>query len=75
MKFENFKKENKLSFDELSSEYEDKFGEFVPILTTVDTENEYYLKMIRDAIDSGKHLTRNDLANVFMTKESKDILY
>ena len=56
-----------MNFVDLAFEYESRFGEQPPILTTLSVENEDYLKMLRKSIDEDKPLTRNDLGEIFMT--------
>lgn len=58
-----------MKFTDIALEYFEKFGENPPILTTLDVENEEYLKMLKEAIESGEPLSKNDLAEVFMTDE------
>lgn len=58
-----------MKFEDVAFEYEQKFGEQPPILTTLDVENELYLKMLKESIESNEPLTRNDLGKIFMTDE------
>lgn len=58
-----------MDFVEIAIEYERVFDEKPPILTTLSTDNELYLKMLKDAIDKNEPLTRDDLGKVFMTDE------
>ena len=58
-----------MRFSEIAMEYERHFGEQPPILTTLDIENELYLKMLKRAIEDNKPLTRNDLGEIFMTDD------
>ena len=55
-----------MKFEDLAFEYENKFNEKPPILTTVDVNDPLYLEMLREAIENNKPLTRNDLGAVFM---------
>lgn len=55
-----------MDFETVAQEYYDKFGKMPPRLTTLDTENKEYLKMLKEAIEEGTELTRNDLGEVFM---------
>ena len=55
-----------MNFETVAQEYLDKFGKMPPRLTTLDVENEKYLKMLKEAIKEGTELTRNDLGEVFM---------
>ena len=59
-----------MNFEEIKMRYYDAFGEYPPMLVTLDENNELYLKMLSDAIKSGEPLTRDDLAAVFMTDEN-----
>ena len=62
-----------MNFKELCVKYEETFGTYPPILTTLDVENEEYLKMLKDAIDSKEPLTRNELDAIFMPDD--ELLY
>ena len=56
-----------MNFEELKMKYMETFGEFPPMLVTLDENDRLYLKMLKEAIESGEPLTRDDLAEVFMT--------
>ena len=58
-----------MKFEDLAFEYELEFDEQPPILTTVDTNDRLYLKLIEDAIESGEKLTRDYLASIFMRND------
>lgn len=58
-----------MNFEELKMKYMETFGEFPPMLVTLDENNKLYLKILNNAIESGKPLTRDDLAAVFMTDD------
>ena len=58
-----------MNFEELKMKYQAAFGEFPPQLVTLDENDELYLRMLKEAIDNGEPLTRNDLAEVFMTDQ------
>jgi len=62
-----------MGFEEISKKYEEKFGVFPPILTTLDVENKKYLEMLEKAIELDDSISRNDLAEEFM--EDEDLLY
>jgi hypothetical protein len=55
-----------MKFEDIAFEYEQKFGEQPPILTTLDVENKLYLRMLKEAIENNEPLTRNDLGKIFM---------
>ena len=55
-----------MKFEDLAFDYENKFNEKPPILTTVSVDDPLYLEMLREAIENNKPLTRNDLGAVFM---------
>ena len=59
-----------MEFKQLAMEYFMVFDTQPPILTTLDTNNEEYLKMLEKAIRTKKPFTRDDLADVFMTDHS-----
>lgn len=62
-----------MEFEKIAIEYMMTFNEQPPILTTLDTDDELYLNMLKKAIKTKKPLTRNDLADVFMTNDK--VLY
>lgn len=61
------------SFIDLAIEYRNIFGENPPVLATLSEEDEEYLKMLEKAIEDEQPLTRDKLAEVFMTNE--DVVY
>lgn len=58
-----------MDFYDLAFEYELKFGEKPPILTTLSVDDPLYLKQIKNAIDNDSPIDRNDLAEIFMTND------
>jgi len=59
-----------MNFIDIAIEYENKFGEKPPILTTLDVENEEYLNILKKAIEDNKPVDRDYLGTIFMTDET-----
>ena len=58
-----------MSFEELCYEYLMQFGENPPILTTLSVDDKEYLELLKEAINSNRKLTQDDLAEIFMRNE------
>jgi len=58
-----------MKYEDLFTEYLNKFGEQPPMLDTVDPNNEEYLEMLKNAIDNDRKLTRDELADTFYTND------
>ena len=55
-----------VNYETIAKKYRDLFGEIPPIITTLDVENEEYLKVIEKSIKDKKPLTRDMLGEIFM---------
>lgn len=62
-----------MKFEELAQEYYDTFGEFVPVLSTLDVNNEEYLGEVKKAIERKESIDRDYLGEIFM--KDKEALY
>lgn len=58
-----------MDYDEVALKYEKHFGEEPPVLVTLSRNDEQYLKTLLEAIERDTPLTRNELAEKFMTND------
>lgn len=59
-----------MDFEKIAEIYENTFNEKVPMLTTLDKNNELYLSILKNAIIDNHKLTPDELASVFMKDKS-----
>ena len=59
-------KPKELIFEDVAMEYIQKFNEYPPTLTTLNVNNQKYLKLLKKAIRENQKITQDELGSIFM---------